>query len=172
MFSQSLQSLLVSCTTDFKLEHYQLQSYKIKLTQPWNTASHNFHYRQGFILKLITAQGLIACGECALLDTMGTETISEAQLQLTETLDTVKAIPIDESCPDKLAHYPASRFALETAILSLISQYRKQNLAQLLNPDASKSILVNAMLGDINQQNSKNITHIAVSYTHLTLPTI
>ncbi len=160
MFSQSLQSLLVSCTTDFKLEHYQLQSYKIKLTQPWNTASHNFHYRQGFILKLITAQGLIACGECALLDTMGTETISEAQLQLTETLDTVKAIPIDESCPDKLAHYPASRFALETAILSLISQYRKQNLAQLLNPDASKSILVNAMLGDINQQNSKNITHI------------
>ena len=160
MFIQSLQSLLDSCKTDFKLEHYQLQPYKIKLTQPWNTASDSIHYRHGFILKLMTAQGLMAYGDCAPLATMGTETIAEAQLQLTKTLDTVKDIPIDESWLDKLAHYPASRFALETAILSLISLHRKQNLAQLLNPDASNNILVNAMLGDINKQNSKDITHI------------
>ncbi len=160
MFSQSLQSLLDSCKTGFELTHYQLEPYKIKLTQPWKTASHSIHYRQGLILKLSTAQGPVAYGDCAPLATMGTESISEAQLQLTKTLDTLKDIPIDKSWLDKLAHYPASHFALETAILSLISQHRKQNLAQLLNSDASRNILVNAMLGDINKQNSKNITHI------------
>ena len=160
MLNQSLQSLLKRCTTDFELDHYLLQPYKIKLTQPWNSASHHIHYRQGFILTLSTAQGLIAYGDCAPLAAMGTETLSEARLQLTKTLDTVKDRPVDESWLDKLAHYPASRFALETAILSLICQHRKQNLAQLLNPDAGNNILLNAMLGDINTQNSRNITHI------------
>ncbi len=160
MFSQSLQSLLDSCKTDFELDNYQLHPYIIKLTQPWNTASHSIHYRQGLILKLSTTQGNVAYGDCAPLNAIGTETISKAQLQLTKTVDTVKSIPINESWLETLADYPASRFALETAILSLICQYREQNLAQLLNPDASKNILVNAMSGNINKQNLENITSL------------
>ncbi len=160
MFSQSLQDLLDSCKTGFELKHYQLQPYRIKLTQPWNTASHSIHYRQGLILKLITTQGCIACGDCAPLYTMGTETLSEAQLQLTKTLEAVIDRSINTSWLDKLADYPASRFALETAILSLISQHRKQNLAQLLNSDAGRIIPVNVMLGDINKQNLTNIKTI------------
>ena len=157
MSAPLLQSLLDSCQTALQITDWQLQPYKIKLTQPWHSATHNFQYRHGLIVNLKTRQGLTACGDCAPLTEMGTESLSQAQHQLGQTLRKLGDKTIDATILNDLSHYPASRFALETAILSLVCQIKQQSLSQLLRPNAPHTIAVNAMLGDINQQTKKRI---------------
>ncbi len=161
MSKQLLQSFIDSCKCSFTLDKYQLIPYNIKLTHPWNSASQSMHFRQGLLLRLVTQQGLIGMGDCAPLPEMGTETLLQAQQQLAKalnkTLDKKQPYPIAGTWLNGLKQYPASRFALESAILDLVCQYKKQHLTQLLNPQAGTEFRVNAMLGDINLQTPASI---------------
>lgn len=149
-----LQSLLNNCNDKFVLERFQLIPYNIKLNQAWTSASLSLQYRQGFLVRLFTTQattqGISFTGDCAPIPEMGTETLFQAQTILHETLSNNTGKIISEAWLSQLELYPASRFALESAILTLICHNKKQNLAQLLNPDYQKTIQVNSMLGSLN----------------------
>lgn len=143
---------------DLKIKQFQLMPYNIKLKTPWQSASSRLFFRQGFLVKLIINESLFAIGECAPMEEIGTESLAQAQDFLDKKLPTLINKPIDFDLLSGMKLFPASRFALETALLSLIAQQEKTDITQLLNnvtlrPHKKKPIPVkiNAMLGPINK---------------------
>ncbi len=130
---------------------FQIIPYKVRLKTPWQTAHSQLLFRQGFLVKLIINDSLSAIGECAPMEAIGTESLIEAQLFLEKKLpEMLGQTAIIDSLDDTDLH-PACRFALETAILSLQAQEKKQSIASLLNPEFSKKINVNTILGQLNK---------------------
>lgn len=126
--------------------------YELQLKQSWHTYNDRFSKRHGWLIKLKTNTGLTGFGDCAPLVSIGTETTKNAYRHLT---DHVKSLPgkvlFDqlEKSPTN-TDYPAANFAIETALLDLLSQNQKLSLRHWLNPNAKNQILVNGMLGELN----------------------
>ncbi|MCK5649717.1 MAG: hypothetical protein KAI22_12650, partial [Gammaproteobacteria bacterium] len=136
------------------INHYQLIPYKIKLNTPWHTASAKLFFRQGLLVKLIINESLFAIGECAPMVETGTESLQQAQQFLDKKLPSLLGKKISINSLSDMESFPACRFALETALLSLLAQQTQKNIACLLNPENSSAaktqIKVNAMLGSLN----------------------
>lgn len=144
----------------FIVEHYQLIPYKVKLKTPWHTASAKLLFRQGLLIKLIINESLFAIGECAPMVEIGTETLQQAQQFLANKLPALLGKKFSLNSLSDMDSFPACRFALETALLSLVAQHTKKNIACLLNPKNSCAektpIKVNAMLGHLNNDLSSH----------------
>lgn len=138
----------------FIIKDYQLIPYHIKLCHPWCTSTATLNFRQGFLVRLIINDNLSAIGECAPMIEIGTESLLQAQKFLQQTLPTLLNKPLSIASLTQMAHLPACRFALESALLSLQAKQQKITLACLLNPENCLSqqsyIKVNTMLGNIN----------------------
>ncbi len=164
----SLKKILHACNTPFILQEYQLTPYKIKLKQPWQSAAATLSYRQGILVHIIvkmkaseltlnSSDRISATGECAPMPEMGTELQADAQFILAQKLSSYHNKIIDEHWLDELEAYPASCFALEMALLSIISSTQNKNIAALFNPDYAHRIKVNAICGAINSNLIKHI---------------
>lgn len=133
--------------------------YNIKLRTPWKSASSTLFFRQGFLIKLMIDESFFAIGECAPMEEIGTESLAQAQDFLDKKLPALLNKPISFDLISDMDQFPASRFALETALLSLLARQEKTDMSQLLNrmtlvPQKHKPIAVkvNAMLGPINKK--------------------
>ncbi len=131
--------------------------YNIKFKKPWHSAASKLFFRQGFLLKLIINESLFAIGECAPMVEIGTESLAQAQQFLDDKLPSLLGKPISLNLLSDMSLFPACRFALETALLSIIAQHKKTDIVSLLSNEKSnnngtdKQIYVNAMLGGLNK---------------------
>ncbi len=128
--------------------------YSLPFSTPWNTAQGVLYRRDGWLVKLRTADGMTGWGDCAPLSWMGTEQTSAAdsdllrlQSQLTG-LDPQQALRQLDSREEITS---AARFAFETALLDLLSQQQSLPLSRLLNPQSAPMVEVNAAVGAITQ---------------------
>jgi o-succinylbenzoate synthase len=158
---------------------YQIISYNIKLTLPWHSAHQNLSYRQGFLVKLYyqpspLMPSIMAIGECAPMVTIGTESLAQAEQFLHYICPLLRQQQLSLTLLEHydFSPYPACRFALESAILSLLASHQHSHFYQLLlsvlkDDDSFSSqpysvpilpnpIKVNAMLGPINHQSIIN----------------
>ncbi len=138
------------------LREFELIPYNIRLKSIWHTASSKFTFRQGILVKLFMSDSSSAIGECAPMEEIGTESIAQAQNYLAQELPLMIGNEINLKTLSDAHLYPASRFALETAILSIKNQNSKKPLAHYLNSAFSRTIKVNAMLGHIDDNIVKN----------------
>lgn len=138
------------------IKNYQLIPYNVKFQSPWKTASSTFFFRQGLLLKLLINDSFFSIGECAPMVEIGTESLAQAQYFLDKQLPVIIGKPISlNMLTSDMDQFPACRFALETALLSLLAQQKKKNIAHLLsankiNPEYSHKIKINAMIGELN----------------------
>jgi len=146
-------SVLLASEASLLITHCRLTPYKIKLRSPWLSAAAKLHFRQGILVEL-TSYNLSATGECAPLVDIGTESLSTAHRVLREIIPVLINTPLNINTLAELDEFPASRFALETALLSLLAQRKNLSLSQLLAQQyqlkINKKILLNAMLGPVN----------------------
>jgi o-succinylbenzoate synthase len=138
------------------IQYYQLIPYKIKLNNPLNTASSCLKVREGFLIKLSCSHGFSAIGECAPMKEIGTENLHQAKQCLEQYLVLLLGKKASvHTLPDP-STYPASYFALEYALLSLLAQKKDISITSLLKifwPQNNHSqIKVNALLGSLNEQ--------------------
>lgn len=148
----SLESHLFEALKDFSIEDYQLILYKIKLNMPWQTSSSRLLFRQGLLVNLITNTSFSATGECAPMAEIGTESLEQAHTILEKKLASCQGKPITAELLSEMDSFPASRFALESALLSLLEKHTSQTIAQILNPQYSHTIKTNTMLGSLDDK--------------------
>ena len=157
---------------DFIVTNYQLIPYKLRLSSPydarlkafdtnlkafdsrlkasWKTSQSTINYRQGLLVTLIFNQSLSVTGECAPMSEIGTENLIQAQQFLENRLPALIGKPASTECLLDMETLPACRFALESALLSLIATQKKTSIAKMLNPEHARKVKVNAMLGALN----------------------
>jgi o-succinylbenzoate synthase len=126
--------------------------YRLPLRQPWVSAKETLPVRQGWWIIIEIEEGLSGFGDCAPLPSMGTENLAQAQQQLQSALDTLlnsepfKAL----SLLDDWQPFPATRCAVETALIDLLARQSGVPLAKWLNRHACDSIKVNTMIGSLD----------------------
>lgn len=132
--------------TDLKIEAYQLT-----LSSKWVTSSGQHTQRQGYILTLSTDTQYTGQGDCTPLH--GTETLEQAHSYLNRLKTQLLKKPVDELLKTEwpLQQYPASCFAIETALLDLQSKQLNTSIAKIINPDASSEVKVNTMIGHLDK---------------------
>lgn len=137
-----------------QIKHARLIPYRLPLQRPWRTSRGTLKERQGWLVALETEAGLRGCGDCAPLPVAGTENREQAKYWLSQQMpaltgdsprERLAALPIGGGCP-------AARCALESALLDLISQAEGVSLRHWLNPQAAKSVPVNANIGALDGQ--------------------
>jgi o-succinylbenzoate synthase len=135
------------CTTKMK-------PYRLPLRQPWVSAKDTLPVRQGWWIIIGTEEGLSGFGDCAPLPSMGTEDLVQAQRQLQSALDTLRnSEPFKAlSMLDDWQPFPATRCALETALIDLLAQQSGVPLAKWLNRHARDSIKINTMIGSLDAE--------------------
>lgn len=148
----TIETRLFAPLKDLSLKDFQLIPYKIKLHRPWKTASKSLYYRHGLLVKIITNETLSAIGDCAPLIEIGTESLEQAQAILEKKLISYQSKSLTTELLSDMESFPASRFALESALLSLLEKQTDQTIAQMLNPQYSHTIKTNTMLGTLDDK--------------------
>jgi L-alanine-DL-glutamate epimerase-like enolase superfamily enzyme len=155
-----------------KITNTKLRPYSIPLKEKWLSHSHSSDTRQGYLLQIEDTLGNIGYGDCAPLPSHGTETTAEALKSLKQQLpsisgllatDALNRLPKRDSCP-------ATRCAIETALLDLIAKQEAKPLYKWLNPKSSPMVKANANVGALNQDARERIDiAIRQGYTILKL---
>ena len=120
----------------------------LRLRRDVRTAQARYAERPGRLLRVEDAEGRVGFGEASpLTDAEPTFALESAALalegqQVPEALDAVLALVQGAISRE----FPASRYALELALLELMCQARDVSLARLLNPRARETVDVNALL--------------------------
>lgn len=150
----SLEKSLLNSDNELILDSFELIPYKIKLTTPLHSATSSLYFREGLLIKLDTNKACCAIGECAPMTSIGTESLLQAQQFLQHKLPTLTGKPLNSAILSDMNSFPACRFALESALLSLLAQQNNTSIALLLNKELDKAhipaIKVNTMLGALD----------------------
>lgn len=135
-----------------RIEQLRIQPYDLPLRRAWGSARGGFERRRGWLLR-VSAEGLSGFGDCAPLPAAGTETVEQAWTALRQLETSVVGRAL-ETClielDDALALTPATRFALECALLDLTTRRLNLPLRRWLADRALDAVPVNAMLGSLN----------------------
>ncbi len=127
----------------------QLIGYRLPLRMTWASARGEWRQRRGWLLQL-QIDNDVGIGDCAPLPVAGTESIEAAQLALltiqARAVGHDAATLLDVLEPE-LTATPATRWALECALLDVLSRQRGLTLRHFLVPTAPDVVPVNAMLG-------------------------
>ncbi len=126
-----------------------MRPYRLKFKRPWVTARGTLAYREGLLLALRGASGTLGWGDCAPLPTAGTETLAEAAGTLQRLVSGLPEPAIDQDL-DRLP--PATRCAIETALLDLRARDLGCPLADLLGGKQRSIIRVNAACGELGKE--------------------
>ncbi len=136
------------------IAHSRLLPYTLPLRLQWRSGSQAFEARQGWLLELEDTDGVIGYGDCAPLPPHGTETASAACTSLELALRDITGLTPDKALERLPAagSLPASRCALETALLDLVAQHQELPLHTWLNPASNPVVLANAALGTLDDE--------------------
>ncbi len=136
------------------IAHSRLTPYTLPLRRRWRSGSQAFEARQGWLLELEDTDGVTGYGDCAPLPSHGTETASAACTSLVSALPGMTGITPEQAlerlpAPGTL---PASRCALETALLDLVAKHQELPLHKWLDPASNSVVRVNAALGTLDDE--------------------
>lgn len=133
------------------IEAVDIRPYALPLRRAWGSHRDTFTRRQGWLVR-IRSDGLAGYGDCAPMPAAGTESCESAL----EALARMRGLAVGRPAHGLLAELdpllaatPATRFAIECALLDLDSRQRGLPLRLLLEPDAGDRVAVNAMLGPL-----------------------
>jgi len=129
----------------------RLVPYRLPLRRPWITRAGRWSERQGWLLRMDTADGRTGYGECAPLPEAGTEPHDVAETRLNDAAAWVVGRTPGEALDglDAWRNAPAVRCALECALLDVVSQREGISLARWLARGAVPRVAVNAVLGSL-----------------------
>lgn len=123
--------------------------YRLGLVQPWASTRSRFAEREGWLVR-IEEDGQSGFGDCAPLPEAGTETPAQAQAWLARwpglAVGQAPAALLEELDADA-APVRSARYAIECALLDLLSQTAGVTLRAWLAPFTEDWIPVNAALG-------------------------
>jgi o-succinylbenzoate synthase len=131
----------------------ELCRYRLPFVGQFATARERPRDREGLLLRLTDAAGLVGLGEAAPLASFGGGTVGQtlpilaamAQASVGQRLEAVEAL-LQRTSPEPPGA-AAARCAFETALLDLRAQHLGRPLASVLNGQATRTVTVNAMLG-------------------------
>lgn len=142
-----------------KIAAIRLHRYRLPLRAEWSTAAGGFTVRQGWLLRLTSADGHNAYGDCAPLPASGTETPERAEAALHAYIHRLVGRQSDDAFEalDGLGDgTPVARCAVETALLDLLAQVAGLPLADYLRGrDCRADVAVNAALGQLTQDSGR-----------------
>ncbi len=119
------------------------------LSRPLGNANHSWRTREGLLLRIQRSDGSRGLGEASPLPNYSSDSLDDCKRCLTA----LQLFPDSELCLLRIQEFvnhmpadlPAARFAVETALLDLLSQERGESLSELLggeNESASRSALI------------------------------
>lgn len=137
-----------------KITGAALHAYRLPLRAAWASAAGGFAVREGWLLRLTSADGHCGYGDCAPLPMSGTETAERAEAVLQTYAYKLIGRPTAGALAtlEEVARYrtPAARCAVETALLDLLAQDAGRLLADYLRGSAgARTVAVNAALGSL-----------------------
>ncbi len=132
--------------------------YSIPLTRPWQDARGIVTLREGWLVCIETKDGLRGWGEAACLPALGTGTARDIEMMLAWAAETLVGLSPGEAlsrldigeAAQRLASAPASRCALEFALLDLQARGAGVPLYRWLRAEAKSSVAVNASIGGLD----------------------
>ena len=138
-----------------KLAQVNIFQYELPLTRALTINSDNMS-RHGFIVEISNESDRIGYGECAPLPGFSTETLNDAQDQLTQIAFSIAGTTLPANLDElsggfeqwlgKYKTSPSVRFAVESAVICLIAANEGISLSQLLSSEAASVLPVNALL--------------------------
>lgn len=128
-----------------------LTPFSASLTRPLGNANHSWSARSGLLLRIQRQDGSEGLGEASPLPNYSSDTLEDCK----RCLEQLKLFPEGELCLLRIEEFvdhmpialPAARFAVETALLDLLSQERGESVSQLLggeNESASRSAIISS----------------------------
>lgn len=132
----------------------RLIPYALPLKRPWVSARGRISERCGYLVELHDSEGHTGYGDCAPLPEAGTETHAQAGTALHDALPRLVGQSLEaalQGLPPSPSPHPATRCALEQALLELQAHRQGLPLARSLNPEAVDSVLVNDSWGTAAQ---------------------
>jgi o-succinylbenzoate synthase len=133
------------------ISHCDIDRYRLALRHPWRSARTDVGARQGWLVRLADDVH-VGFGDCAPLPEAGTESHDEAALALGRWQTRLIGQTIDAALAD-LDHdesrAPAARFAIESALLDILTRRLGLALRDWLADGATGRIAVNTMLGPV-----------------------
>lgn len=149
-----------------KLNDIKIIPYKTFFKTPLQTSKRIYRYRSGFIIK-ISANGINGFGEAAPLIGFNAETEKECFSSLTSVATTIRGFDVNPDLLDLtrelLKDIPSACFAMETAILDVLSKMQKTALAFYINKNSYSSVKVNMLYHEgFELQNGINIIKLKI----------
>jgi o-succinylbenzoate synthase len=119
----------------------------------WQSHSHSFNTRRGYLLQIKDELGNIGYGDCAPIPSHGTESTAEALNTFESQLPNLfgaSATAALQKLPD-IHSSPAAHCAIETALLDLVTRQQATPLHKWLNPRSGSKIRINANVGALDE---------------------
>jgi o-succinylbenzoate synthase len=121
----------------------QLAPFSAPLARPLANAHRSWSARRGLLLQVQRGDGSLGLGEASPLPDYSPDSLEDCQRYLKELrlfpeeeLDMLRIREFVDRMPEEL---PAARFAVETALLDLLSQERGESIATLLGATESSA---------------------------------
>jgi O-succinylbenzoate synthase len=137
------------------LTGFEIYQDRLPLQQPFIVLDQPVTFREGLIVRLLTAEGFCGVGEAAPLPGLSEETLKKAIFQLKDLRALLLSTPIPSDIKEykktfskePWVDYCASvRFAIEMAVLHIMSQVNKQFSAEVLGCPSIVNIPVAGLL--------------------------
>lgn len=140
-----------------RITGFDIVPYTLPLTEPVTWGGVSYSQRQGWLLRLESAEGLSGWGDAAPLPGFSRETLAEAKRALEvlgEALNGQDIDPAQVLLPfgaiaqglDAMGHPPSARFAFDLALADLAAQASGRSIPQILHPDPAVLLSLNGLL--------------------------
>lgn len=123
--------------------------YRLPLVRPWVSSHGRLSERRGLLVRVSTRDGRVGWGDCAPLEEIGSESYVKAVRYLPAALADLVGREVDPETLDPAAP-PASRCALDTALLDLVAQAQGAPLYRCLGGEGDGTASVNANVGGLD----------------------
>ena len=126
-----------------------VQPFCLRLSRPWQSARGVLHRREGWLIRLVDAEGISGMGECGPMPEAGTESAARAGRSLGEWSSRLPGRTVAQAWEDLESDGPgpAARCALESALLTIGARRKGLPIARLLNPAAPSVVQVSGNIG-------------------------
>ena len=148
-----------------RIDRFRIRPFDLPLRRDWHSARGGFERRRGWLVCAET-DGAIGFGDCAPIPAAGTEDPESAKSALLNACARAPGRSVGEileMLDTGYAATPAARFALECALLDLLSRAEGVPLRRLLAADASDVVPVNGILGALATLTAADLQQAAVA---------
>jgi o-succinylbenzoate synthase len=155
-----------------RISEFRVVPYALALRRRWVTARGALDRREGFLIGLRAGEGPRGFGDCAPLETAGTESLSQAHARLAQLAEASRNWLLHDlsAAVSKWLGTPAARCAVETALLDIQSQLAGLPISRCLSGAAGDVVYVNAAGGGLDQDCMQRcLSAVAQGYTVIKL---